>query len=296
MRLGVLFPQTEIGDDPIAVRDFGQAADDLGYTHLLTFEHVLGVDPTTRPGWDGYYSFDAQFHEPFVLFGYLAGLTTRISFATNVMVVPQRQTALVAKQAAAVDVLSGGRLRLGVGVGWNGEEFAGLGADFHTRGARVDEQIGLLRALWTQESVTFEGRWERVQGLGIRPLPIQRPIPVWIGGASDIALDRAGRIGDGWFPVAQSPDRLRRGLERVHAAARAAGREPSDVGVDAMLWARSPAEQTWRAELERWLQAGLDVDLTFATLETGFRNASEHIDAIRRFKRLADDLVASSPR
>jgi probable F420-dependent oxidoreductase len=241
-------------------------------------------------GWNGYYDHLAQFHEPFVLFGYLAGLTTEIEFGTVVVVLPQRQTALVAKQAAEVDLLSGGRLRLGIGIGWNAEEYAGLGADFSTRGARCEEQIALLRELWTKESVTFEGRWDRLHGLGISPLPRQRPIPLWIGATAPAALDRVGRLADGWFPMLQSPDRLQRGLDRVHAAARAAGRSPDDIGVDVLVWTHSPDEQTWRAELAPWVECGLVTHVTFVTLETGFTRPSEHIDAIGRFRRIAEEL------
>ena len=290
VRVGTLFPQTEIGTDPIAVRDFAQAAEGLGFAHLLTFEHVLGADPAVHEGWDGYYTHHAQFHEPFVLFGYLAGLTTALEFGTVVVVLPQRQTALVAKQAAEVDLLSGGRFRFGIGVGWNAEEYAGLGEDFSTRGARCEEQMALLRALWTQESVTFDGHWDRLRGVGISPLPRQRPIPLWIGGTAPVVLERVGRLADGWFPMVQSPARLQRGLARVRAAAREAGRSPEDIGIDVLVWPRSQDEDTWRTELAQWIESGLVTHVTFVTLETGFADPREHIDAIQRFRRIAADL------
>jgi probable F420-dependent oxidoreductase len=289
MQLGVVYPQSEIGHDPVAIRDFAQAAEELGYANLLAFEHVLGVDPSTRPGWSGYYTHRSPFHEPFVLFGYLAGLTQRLAFATNVLVLPQRQTALVAKQAALVDILCDGRLRLGVGVGWNTEEVAGLGADPRTRGARCEEQIDLLRELWTHDVVDFDGRWDHISGMGINPLPVQRPIPIWIGGEADAVLERVGRLADGWFPPMRTPEKLRQDLVRVGAAARAAGRDPSDIGVEARLWPRSPEERTWVAELERWGGEAF-THLSFVTMETGFTTPDAHIDAIRRFMRVADDL------
>ena len=184
MQLGVIFPQTEIGADPTGVRDFAQAAEELGYAHLIVFDHVLGADTTHYKNWGGAYALGDMFHEPFVLYGYLAALTQKLELVTAVIILGQRQTALVAKQAAAVDVLSGGRLRLGVGIGWNAVEYEALNENFHDRGKRSEEQIALLRALWTQEVVDFHGRWHNITHAGINPLPVQRPIPLWLGGAS----------------------------------------------------------------------------------------------------------------
>ena len=200
------FPQTEIGEDPIAIRDYAQAAEELGYRHLLIYDHVLGASTVNRPDWRGPYTSDTLFHEPFVLFGYLAGLTQRIELVTGVIILPQRQTALVAKQAAEIDVLSGGRLRLGVGIGWNEVEYQALGEDFHNRGARMEEQIDVLRALWTQPVVSFAGRWHQIEAAGIKPLPIQRPIPIWIG-ATGRCGDRARRPDQRWL-VSRSARRM----------------------------------------------------------------------------------------
>src|SRR5215470_7812153 len=179
MQIGVTFPQTEIGADPVAIRDYAQAAEGAGYGHLAVFDHVLGADPTNRPGWQKYTS-QHMFHEPFVLFGYLAALT-KLELVTDVIILPQRQTALVAKQAAEVDVLTGGRLRLGVGLGWNYVEYDALGEDFKTRGRRCDEQIAVLRALWRDPVVTFSGPYHTIDAAGLNPLPLQRPIPIWLG-------------------------------------------------------------------------------------------------------------------
>lgn len=197
MYLGAIFPQSEIGADPIAVRDIAQAAEDLGYHHLLAFEHVILPRKPEYRGYAGAATAEQPFHEPLVLFGYLAALTRRIELVTDVLVLPQRQTVLVAKQAAEVDVLSGGRLRLGIGVGWIPDEFAALGADYSNRGARSEEQIALLRALWTEPEVTFRGRWHQIEAVGISPLPVQRSIPIWIGGRVEATLRRAARLGDG---------------------------------------------------------------------------------------------------
>src|SRR5438105_2091500 len=194
MRIGVVFPQTEIGSDPSVIRDYAQAAESIGYKHLLVYDHVLGASTEHRPDWRGPYTSETPFHEPFVLFGYLAAITQQLELVMGVLVLPQRQTALVAKQAAEVDVLSGGRLRLGVGIGWNQVEYEALGEDFHNRGKRIEEQITLLRELWTEPVVDFTGRWHRVAEAGVNPLPMQRPIPIWMGGYADVVLERAGRM------------------------------------------------------------------------------------------------------
>ena len=215
MRIGVTFPQIEFGNDPVAIRDYAQTVEGLGYTHFLAYDHVLGADASVRPGWTGSYASDNPFHEVFVLLGYLAGLTTSLELVTGVLILPQRQTALVAKQAAEVDVLSGGRLRLGVGVGWNEVEYQGLDKDFSNRGARSEEQIALLRALWTSPVITFDGQWERIDAAGINPLPVQRPIPIWIGGYAEATLRRVGQLGDGWFPWREPNETMRAAVERI---------------------------------------------------------------------------------
>ena len=196
MQYGTVFPQTEIGADPIGVRDYAQAVEGMGYDYILVYDHVLGANAGSRPGWRGAYRHTNMFHEPFVLFGYLAGLTERIGLATGILILPQRQTALVAKQAAEADVLSGGRLRLGIGTGWNAVEYEALDENFHDRGRRSEEQIELMRALWTRELVTYEGRWHKVTDAGINPMPVQRPIPIWLGGYAERVLERIGRLGE----------------------------------------------------------------------------------------------------
>ena len=286
MKLGVVFPQTEIGNDPGAIRAFAQAAEDLGYEHILAFEHVLGADPVKHPGWGGAYSMHAAFHEPFVLYGYLAGVTSRIKLTTGVVVLPQRQTALVAKQAAAVDVLSGGRLRLGVGLGWNRVEYEALGQDFHTRGRRVSEQIALLRRLWTEESVDFAGQWHTVTGAGINPLPVQRPIPVWIGGGAEPVLRRVGALADGWLPQMQPDEAGRAVVRRVHDYAREAGRDPADIEICSRTNPARLSESECAAAIAAWAGAGA-TQIDALTMMGGLETPQQHIDAIRRFKELA---------
>ena len=226
MLLGVIFPQTEIGTDPIAVRDYAQAAESLGYDHLVAFDHVIGANAASRPGWRGAYQYTDMFYEPFVLFGYLAGVTQRIGLVTGVIILPQRQTVLVAKQAAAVDVLSGGRLRLGIGIGWNDVEYEALGESFRNRGRRSEEQIEVMRALWTQELVTYNGRWHKITDAGLNPLPVQRPIPLWFGGRADPVLRRIARLGDGWFPLLRPDADARAMIDKMRDYARQEGRDP----------------------------------------------------------------------
>jgi len=284
MKVGVVFPQTEIGPDPGAVRAFAEAAEGLGYEHILAFDHVLGADVRQRPSWRGAYNHAHLFHEPFVLFGHLAAVTRSIGFVTGVLVLPQRQAALVAKQAAEVDVLSGGRLRLGVGVGWNDVEYEALGQNFHDRGARSEEQIALMRELWTREVVTFKGRWHTVSAAGINPLPVQRPIPVWIGAHADAALRRAARIADGLVLSSNDPPDERRLalLERVRRYAHEAGRDPASLGLDARANLRDGLDRAL-AEAERWRELGA-THLSVNTMNAGLRTPDDHMAAIRRFR------------
>lgn len=283
MRIGVVFPQTEIGNDPAAIRDFAQAVESLGYTHLLAYEHVLGASIANRPDWRGPYTHENPFHEPFVLFGYLAALTQRIELVTGVVILPQRQTVLVAKQAAEVDVLSGGRLRLGVGVGWNAVEYEALGEEFHTRGKRIEEQITLMRRLWTEAVVDFHGEQHRVPEAGINPLPVQRPIPVWIGGYADVVLERIGRMGDGWFPQMKPDDTVRAAVERLRGYTRKAGRDPSEVGIEARINMRDGDPASWQAQLDTWRDIGA-THLSITTMGMGLASHQAHIEAIERFK------------
>ena len=281
MRIGVVFPQIEFGNDPIAIRDYAQTVEGLGYAHFLAYDHVLGADASVRPGWSGPYSAANPFHEIFVLFGFLAGLTTKLELVTGVVILPQRQTALVAKQAAEIDVLSGGRLRLGVGVGWNEVEFEGLDKDFHNRGARSEEQIALMRALWTDPVITFEGKWEQVRDAGINPLPVQRPIPVWIGGYAEATLRRVGEIGDGWFPWREPNETMRAAVARVHDYARAAGRDPGAIGLEPQLNVGRGTPDEWHAFIAGWQELGA-THLCLGTMGNGFTTPGQHIAALTR--------------
>ena len=286
MKIGAVFPQTEIGADPTAVADFATAAEEIGYHHLIVYDHVLGASTANRPDWQGPYTAESLFHEPFVLFGYLAGLTKTLELVTAVIILPQRQTALVAKQAAAVDVLSGGRLRLGVGTGWNAVEYEALGENFHNRGVRSEEQIDVMRQLWAEDVVSYDGRWHKITEAGLNPLPPKRRIPVWLGGMAPQVIDRVGRIADGWFPF-YNPQ-LGEQVQAVRRAAEAAGRDPADIGIECMT-ALGDAEQI-RGRLER--MAGLGVTHTaVVTMNAGLDGPQAHIDALRRFWETAAEFA-----
>ena len=289
MRLGVVFPQTEIGADPAGVRAYAQAVQDLGFQHLAVYDHVLGADPAGHPGWTGTYTVDSLFHEPFVLFGYLAGLVPRLELVTSVIILPQRQTALVAKQAAEVDVLTGGRLRLGVGIGWNQVEYEALGLSFNNRARRFTEQIELMRRLWTEPVVTFQGRFHRVTAAGINPLPIQRPIPIWIGASAEPAIKRAAEVADGYFPLRPLEGGWPATMEKLHAWLRAAGRDPSRFGIDARIAAGTGGPDDWRQRADEWRALGA-THLSLNTMGGGLSGPDAHIERLRQAMHVLRDL------
>ena len=283
MRLGAIFPQLESGADPVAIRDYAQAVEGMGYDHILIYDHVLGADTASRPNWRGAYTAESLFHEPFVLYGYFAAVTERVELVTDVIILPQRQTALVAKQAAEIDVLSGGRLRLGIGVGWNEVEYEALGETFHNRGARSEEQIEVLRLLWTQEVVDFKGRWHTITAAGINPLPVRRPIPLWIGGMAEPVLRRIGRLGDGWFPQRPPDDEARAMIERLHGYAREAGRSPEAIGIEGRLTIAQVPEDRWAGFADAWRALGA-THLSVNTMGAGLTSLRDHVEALRRVK------------
>jgi probable F420-dependent oxidoreductase len=275
MRIGVVFPQNDLGGDAGAVRAYGQRVEELGYTHLLAYDHVVGADPEVHTGWQGPADIHSTFHEPLVMFGYLAAVTTTLELVTGVIVLPQRQAGLVAKQAAEVDLLSNGRLRFGVGLGWNAVEYEALGANMKTRGKRSEEQVEVLRRLWTEDSVTFEGRYHRLTGVGLAPMPVQRPIPVWFAAASDPGYERAGRLGDGWFPMVEPGPELDYARAQVDKAALAAGRDPAAIGMEAQIsWTGDPDAMV--TGLHAWAQAGA-THVSVNTMGAGLSSVDEHL-------------------
>jgi probable F420-dependent oxidoreductase len=277
-QIGAVFPQTELGGDPGAVRAWVQAVTDLGYDHIAVFDHVIGADPLVHAGWDRPYTVDTTFHEILVLFGFIAALTP-LELVSSVVILPQRQTVLVAKQAAEIDLLTEGRFRLGVGIGWNAVEFEALGQRFRDRGARFEEQIELMRRLWTEPSLSFEGRYERVTGAGIRPLPVQRPIPLWIGGSVDVALARAGRLADGWFPQAQPGPALEHAIAVVHGAAAEAGRDPAAIGMEGRIQLSAVGLGGVADREQAWREAGAS-HVAISTMGAGLATVEDHIGAL----------------
>ena len=279
MRIGVVFPQTELGGSPAVLRAYGQRVEELGFTHILAYDHVVGADPTVHRGWQGPYDIDTTFHEPFVMFGYLAAVTS-LELVTGVIILPQRQSVLVAKQAAEVDLLTGGRFRLGVGLGWNAVEYEALGEKFTNRGKRSAEQVEVMRKLWTERSVTFIGQYHTVTGAGLAPLPTQRPIPVWFGAASDRAYERAGRLGDGWFPMMEPGPGLDYAREQVKRAAAAAGRDADSLGMEGRVsWAGDRDKAA--ADIAAW-KAGGATHLSVNTMNAGLATVDDHLAALER--------------
>jgi probable F420-dependent oxidoreductase len=277
MQIGAIYPQTELPPDPAAVRTYATAVEELGYSHILAFDHVVGADPAVHAGWNRPYDIDTTFHEPLVLYGFLAAITT-LELVTGIIIGPQRQTALLAKQAAEVDLLTEGRFRLGIGVGWNAVEYEALGQDFATRGAREEEQIGLLRRLWTERTVTFSGRFDQITGAGIAPLP-QRPIPLWLGGQSAATYRRIGRLADGWFPQVAPGSELQEAKATVAEAAEKAGRDPGWLGMEGRVSWQSEGAGAVAEQIGQWEEAGAS-HVTVNTMGVGLKTGDDHLHAL----------------
>ena len=280
MRIGVVFPQTELGGDVGAVRAYGEGVQELGFAHLLAYDHVVGADPDVHRGWRGPYDVSTTFHEPFVLFGYLAAVTS-LELVTGIIILPQRQTVLAAKQAAEVDLLTDGHFRLGVGIGWNAVEYEALGKDFSNRGARLEEQVALLRRLWTERTVTHEGVHERVTGAGLAPLPVQRPIPIWFGAVAERALRRVGQLADGWFPQVPPGPKLDEARAIVRGAAVDAGRDPDALGMEGRIsWDEGDVDKLVR-QAGRWRDADA-THLSVNTMGAGLASVEDHLAALTK--------------
>jgi probable F420-dependent oxidoreductase len=285
LKIGLVFPQTEFGSDAAAIKDYAQTAESLGYTHIIAYDHVLGANPDRPGGWRGPYTHESAFLEPFVLFAYMCAFTQTIELATGIIILPQRQTVLFAKQAATLDVLSGGRLRLGVGLGWNAVEYEALGEDFHNRGRRIGEQVELLRQLWTQPLVTFNGRWHAVSDAGLNPLPVQRPIPLWFGAIAEPALKRAARLADGWMITrARTPEEAGPPLEIVLKALDEAGRERSEFGVEGRIPYGTGDEAELAQQTQGWQDLGVS-HLSLNTMGSGLEGPKAHLEAVKRYAK-----------
>lgn len=286
MKYGVFFSHPDLGNDPGFVREWATAIDEAGFDRVLAAEHVVGGHPDRAEGHQPIHTNAVPYHEPFVLFGFLAAMTRHVELMTAVLVLPQRQTALVAKQAAELDVLSGGRAALGVGVGRNFMEYEALNEDFHTRGARLEEQVAVLRRLWSEDYVSFEGRWHHLDRIGLNPGPIQRPIPIWMGSfrgaVVEKVLRRAATMADGWLPQFPPDDDFRAVAERFWGYADEAGRDRAEVGMDCPIVVRPGDDpQQWVDQAAAFASLGAT---HVRCMPAGFASPAEHLDAALRWK------------
>jgi probable F420-dependent oxidoreductase len=289
MEIGAVLSQNELGADVGGLRAYAQAVQDLGYDFLVTADHAVGSDPAAYPDLERVYPIDNILHEPFALFAYLAAAAPRLGLLTSVIILPQRQTALAAKQAAEVDLLTGGRFRFGVGIGWNAVEYEALGQRFDQRGRRLTEQVGLLRRLWTEPALSFEGEFDTITGAGLAPLPVQRPIPIWMGGASDAAYRRMGRLADGWFPQVRPGDDLDHALDVIRTAASDAGRDPDAIGMEGRAaWSPDDPDRFVR-QVQRWRDASA-THLGIDTMRLGLTTVDAHLAALAKAAQLAAPL------
>ena len=288
MKLGIVFPHDEIGTDPIAIRDYAQGAEALGADHMMVYDHVLGADPDREGGWDGPYDKDVAFHEPFTLFSYMAAVTSEITFGTCVLVLPQRQTALVAKQAAQLAIVSGNRFRMGIGVGWNTVEFEALDIPFAGRGSRQAEQVELMRRLWTEDNVAFEGAFHTVDRASILPRPT-RPVPIWFGGAAPVVLRRCGRLGDGWVPAGVPNEKSRQAIATIRAAREEAGLPWEGFGIQAQAQTRGGNPERWKTHHDNWRDLGC-THLAFVTHYVGNgTDVDAHLASAERYFQAVRD-------
>jgi probable F420-dependent oxidoreductase len=298
MQLGISLPLVDIQGAPETVREFAQTAEGLGYRHLAAPDHVLGVNVASRPDWGARNTSKDFFHDPFVLFGFLSACTRQIEFSTQVMILPQRQTVLVAKQAACLDVLSGGRFRFGIGVGWNDVEFVGLNENFHDRGRRSEEQVQVMKALWAEPHVTFKGRWHTIDDAGINPLPPRRSIPIWFGGHADVTLRRIAKWGDGWMMLAHAGGaEAETAFTALRRYAKEAGRDPGEIGIEVWVSTGLGGPDDWRKEFAYWKSVGV----THITLNSTYnrgphkriagRTFADHLTAMKQYHAAVADLV-----
>lgn len=294
MKVLAVLPQLEIGTDPDVIARYARGIERMGYDGVVVFDHVLGAHPDRPGGWTGPYTHESMFHEPFVLYGYLAAVTTTLELITSVIILPQRQAALVAKQAAEVDVLSRGRMRLGVGLGWNAVEYEALGEDFHTRGRRIEEQIAVMRKLWRDPVVEHSGRSIRVSKAGLNPMPIQRPVPVWMGGgynarAKEViepALRRIARIADGWLTHVQPGDDGRAAIDLFRGLVRDAGRDAESVGLEGRVGAATTQREKWAEHVAWWREVGA-THVELNTMGVKYGSIDAHLEALERFHEVA---------
>ena len=289
IKIGAFFPTRDMPADPAPIRDGTQAAEDIGFDYLEVSDHVLGANREKHTDFDGPYDVDDSFHETFCTLSFMAAITNQVELVSGVLILPQRQTALVAKQAAQVDLLSNGRLRLGVGIGWNAIEYEALGENWNTRGRKQNEQIQLLNKLWTERSVDFQGEFDAINHAGVNPLPIQRPIPIWFGGQADATLKRAAKFGKGWIPLGNPGTKTAQLINKLHSFLKNESRCPDTFGIEAWIRYGDGDPDTWARTAERWLTLGA-THLTFYTSGQGAGTVSRQIQAMKNYKKLLSNL------
>jgi len=267
------------------VREYAQAVQELGFGHLLAYDHVIGADDARHPGLVGPYRVEHMFHEIMALFGYLAGVAPDLELVTGVVITPQRQTVLLAKQAAEVDVLTGGKFRLGLGIGWNPVEYEALGEDFTNRGRRFEEQIDVMRRLWTEPVLDYDGRWHEITAAGLNPLPVQRPIPIWIGGSAERALRRTARLADGYFPQRPLEGGWPPTMQQMREWVEEAGRDWEAFGVEQRINVAAGSPDDWRQSLDEWRELGA-THISLATMGGGLQGPAGHIERLREAKEV----------
>lgn len=299
MQLGALVPFSDTGGDPSLVRDFAQSLEAMGYDFLEAPDHVVGAKPEASENDDPRRIVaDSLYHDPFVLLGFLSGCTTKLAFSTGVLIVAQRQTALVAKQAACLDVLSGSRFRLGIGVGWNPVEFTALNENFHNRGRRSEEQAQVMQALWAQPHVTFKGKYHTIDNAGINPRPAAGKVPLWYGGHHEHTLPRIAKWGDGWMPNAYPPDQSALDVfAELRRLTEAQGRDPTAVGIEVWTSCGAGNEADWRREAAFWKQAGASHICLTTTFNRRHHNRiagasiGDHLAAMERYHNAIGDIL-----
>ena len=282
MKVGVTFPQSDLYMDSSAVRHWARTVEELGFDHILLYDHIIGADVTARPQWTGFHTSKDRFHEILVTLGYLAAITEKVELVTGILCLPQRQTVLVAKQAAEVDILSNGRLRLGVGIGWNEVEYEALGMSFEDRPSRMEEQIILLRKLWSEEHIKISSKWHTISDAGLNPLPIQRPIPIWYGSTMDKTIDRAARLADGWMPGHRKPELVKPQIQLLHDSLIRHGRDISKYGLHGRFSLKDGAPDDWKTVRDFWDQAGAS-HFSISTIYSGELTLDGHLSLIEKY-------------
>ena len=283
MQIGAVFPHNEIGTDPGAIKAYAQGVEAMGITHLLIYDHVLGADPDREGGFRGPYDKDVAFHEPFTTFAFIAGVTDKIDLITTVMILPQRQTVLAAKQAAEVALLSNNRFKLGIGVGWNELEYVGLNETFNNRGRRQEEQVDVMRKLWSEDSLDYTGEYHRIDKASINPRP-SKTIPIWFGGSAPALLDRVARLGDGWIPLMGANDKAKACIDTIKQTREAAGLSFDNFGIQAQAQYAGGSPERWRKHAEAWREMGC-THLAVATHNAGPTNVDGHLARIGEYQQ-----------